>query len=256
MPESGRPSDSARLLAAQHTPEQIRRRLRGKGGPGYLRDLIYGAIDGAVTTFAVVAGVAGAELAGGIVIVLGLANLFADGFSMAVSNFLGTRADEQFREQARRNEERHIRLVPDGEREEIRQIFREKGFEGETLERIVGVITSEERRWVDTMIQEEHGLPLRGPSPWRAAFATFAAFLAIGAVPLAPYLFQILGFPVAQPLLYSAMLTGVAFFGVGALKSRIIEEHWLHAGITTLLMGGGAAGVAYLVGWFLKGVGS
>jgi hypothetical protein len=79
-------------LRTGHTPEAIRARLAAEREHSYLRDFIYGGIDGSVTTFAVVSGVAGADLAASIVIILGLANLIGDGFSMAASNFLGTRA--------------------------------------------------------------------------------------------------------------------------------------------------------------------
>jgi hypothetical protein len=78
-------------LAQQHTPLAVRKRLRRRPSASYLQDFIYGGVDGAVTTFAVVAGVAGANLDETVVIILGGANLLADGFSMGVSNFLGTR---------------------------------------------------------------------------------------------------------------------------------------------------------------------
>src|SRR5687768_3991101 len=104
MPRPRNPAPSELdALARQHTPAAVRERLDG-GPPGsYLRDFVYGAVDGTITTFAVVAGVAGAGLSVGVVIVLGLANLVADGFSMAVGNFLGTKAERERRDRARQD---------------------------------------------------------------------------------------------------------------------------------------------------------
>ena len=100
--------------AAEHTPEAIKRRLSSGVSQDYLKDSVYGAIDGAVTTFAVVSSVAGAGLGSGIVIIMGLANLLADGFSMASGNFLGTRAENQAADKAKREEELEIDLHPEG----------------------------------------------------------------------------------------------------------------------------------------------
>ena len=242
-------------LEADHTPAAIERRLRAPMSHSYLRDFIYGAIDGAVTTFAVVCGVQGAGLSEGVVVILGVANLIADGFSMAASNFLGTRAEEQLRHRARRREETHIETIPDGEREEIRQIFANKGFAGEDLDRAVEIITSDLNRWVDTMLQDELGLPLQGPSPLRAAAITFAAFVVVGVIPLLAFIADLLmasGFPAAFPA--SVVLTGVAFFVVGALKSRVIGEGWIASSLETLSIGGLAALLAYGIGALLRGI--
>lgn len=238
-------------LRAEHTPEVIRRRLADGPAHSYLRDVVYGAIDGAVTTFAVVSGVAGAGLSAGVVIVLGMANLLGDGFSMAVGNFLATRAEQQMQERARRTEEQHIAMVPEGEREEIRQIFASKGFAGKDLEHVVDVITANAKEWVATMMREELGYTLTPVSPGRAALATFAAFAVVGAVPLVPFLCQLLG-GVGQPFLWSSMLTALAFFMVGALKARLVQARWYAAGLETLAVGGGAALLAFLVGACLQ----
>ena len=238
---------------AEHTPDAIQRRLAANSSQDHLKDSIYGAIDGAVTTFAVVSSVAGAGLASGIVIILGLANLLADGFSMAAGNFLGTRAENQAARKARREEEEEIEAHPEGEREEVRQIFAAKGFEGETLEKVVEVITADKKQWVEVMLQEEHGMVPDRPSAIRAALATFLAFLVIGAIPLLAYLVNLLDPQlVPHPFLPACLLTGTAFFAVGALKSRFVDQHWALGGAETLGVGALAAGIAYGIGVLLR----
>lgn len=136
-----------------------------------------------MTAFAVVAGATGAGLAAGLVLVFGIANLLADGFSMAVSNYLGSRAEEQRRERLRVEEHHHVRVIPEGEREEVRQIFESKGITGAALDHVVEVITSDETLWVETMLREEHGLPSTGRSAGRAGVSTFVAFMLAGVGP-------------------------------------------------------------------------
>jgi vacuolar iron transporter family protein len=244
-----------RSLEVEHTPWAVRRRLRRRPSPSYLHDFIYGAIDGAVTTFAVVSGVAGADLGASVVIILGGANLIADGFSMAVSNYLGSRAERQRRELARREEERHIRLVPEGEREEIRQIFAAKGFEGQELERVVDVITSDAELWAETMMTEELGYGSSQPNELRAAATTLLAFLTIGFLPLAAYVYDLLApGELEAAFAWSAAMTGLAFFVVGSMKSRFVEQSWWRSGLETLAVGGLAAALAYATGALLQGV--
>ncbi|MCI0361700.1 MAG: VIT1/CCC1 transporter family protein, partial [Planctomycetaceae bacterium] len=162
----------SKQLQSEHTPEAIKHRIAAATQHSYLGDFVLGAVDGAITTFAIVAGSAGAGLSNGVVFVLGLANVLADGFSMAAGNYLRARSEQQLVARFRRMEEMHIDHIPDGEREEVRQIYRNKGFEGAALDNIVEVITQDRRQWVDTMLTEEWGLQLTPPTPWRAGLAT------------------------------------------------------------------------------------
>lgn len=235
-------------LEHDHTAEAIAERI-GSVKHSYVRDWIYGGIDGAVTTFAVVSGVAGAELSPAIVMILGFANLAADGFSMAASNFLGTRAEIDDYRRLEKIEYRHIAIAPEGEREEVRQIYRDKGFEGADLENAVDLITSDKDRWVKTMLTEEYGLPAEIRSPWLAAFSTFSAFIVCGLIPLVPYLFAI-----TNSFFLSSVLTGVTFFVIGSVKSRWSTASWLRSGLETLFVGALAAGLAYAAGVLLKGI--
>ena len=241
------------VLEHSHEPQEISRRLHASTKHSYLADFVYGAIDGTVTTFAVVSGVAGAGLSPEIIVILGFANLAGDGFSMAASNYLGTRTDRQLLEKARQMEARHIAKAPDGEREEIRQIFSQKGFDGELLEEIAGVITADKKRWIDTMLTDELGLRLSTPNPVCAAIVTFVAFLVVGFVPLFSFVWQLFGaLPMESAYGWSTAFTAIAFFGVGAAKSRFVEEKWYYAGLETLLVGGMAAGLAYGIGALLR----
>ncbi len=245
--------DRSSNLADEHTPGAIQTRLAAATSHSYLRDFVYGAMDGAVTTFAVVSGTAGASLSPGIAVVLGVANLLADGFSMAVGNYLSTKTEHEVIQRARRIEEAHIDQIPEGEREEIRQIFAGKGFDGDVLQQIVEVITNDRRQWVDTMITEEHGLRLESPSPTIAALVTFVAFALAGLVPLIPFLFidtKSLG----QLFVTSSLATGVTFFFIGWFKGHLLNRNRWRSAAETLTVGVIAAVLAYGVGGWLRGI--
>lgn len=231
----------------EHTPEAIRARLADAPRTSYLRDWIYGGIDGSVTTFAIVTGVGGADLSTRIILILGVANLLADGFSMAASNYLGTRTERQEEDALRAREQRHIAADAEGEREEVRQIFEAKGFTGENLERAVATMTADKDRWIDFMLAEEYGLARALRSPSAAAMATFSAFVVCGLVPLLPFLMRL---PRAFPI--SVAMTALTFFVIGSVRSRWLLLSWWRAGLETLALGGIAAALAYGVGWLTR----
>ena len=232
-----------------HSQEEVDARINGRGKRPILRDTVFGAIDGAVTTFAIVAGVAGAGLSPKIIVALGLANVLADGFSMAAGNYSGTKAELDDLKRIREIEERHIREAPEGEKLELRAILASKGLEGEVLEAATETIAANKPAWIRMMLVDEYGLSPVDPHPMRAAVATFLAFLAAGMVPLIPFLVR------AGPAFNASLaLTGAVFFAIGTLKSRWSLEPWWKSGLETLLIGGVAAGIAYFVGSLFRGI--
>ena len=242
-------------LKKTHTPAAIKKRLESGPENSYLKDFIYGSIDGIVTTFAIVSGVIGAELSSGIIIILGLANLIADGFSMGISNYLGTKSENELIDKAKKEELDHIEHYPEGEREEIRQIFARKGFKGDELENAVNTITSDVNRWVETMLQDELGFSLSKKSPLKSGLATFIAFIIIGFIPLASFVINWFepGL-IERPFLISSVFTGLAFFLVGAYKTRFVGKSWYLNGFETFIIGGIAAFIAYYIGSLLKAI--
>ena len=226
-----------------HSQREIAERIGAPPGRGLLRDAVYGGLDGSVTTFAIVAGVAGAGLSPFIIVALGLANVLADGFSMAAANYSGSKAELDNLRRIRAIEERHIRDHPEGERREAREILRHKGLSGQVLDDATDAITADREAWIELMLEGEYGLGGVDPHPLQSAAATFVAFLVAGMIPLLPFLVSLPG-----AFTISAWMTGVVFFAIGALKSRWSLARWWWSGIETLLIGGVAAAIAYGVG--------
>ncbi len=225
-----------------HSPGEIAKRLERRDDTNHLKDMVYGGIDGAVTTFAIVAGVEGAGFSHAVIVALGLANILADGFSMAAGNFAGTRAELDDRARIVSVEKRHLLHHRKGELEELRQILQLRGLEGDVLDGAVRTISADEARWLDIMLTDEYGLARTAPQPARAAVATFGAFLMAGFVPLVPFLF---GMPGAFQI--SVVATAATFFLIGALKSHWSLAPWWRSGLETLFIGAAAAVIAYAV---------
>jgi VIT1/CCC1 family predicted Fe2+/Mn2+ transporter len=236
-------------LEHEHTTEAIRMRLAADKRPNYLRDWVYGGIDGAITTFAVVAGVVGAGLSTNIILILGLANLVADGFSMAASNYTGTKTEVDELARYREVEERHIAVDPDGERQEIRQILSSKGLSGSALDDAIEALTSSRETWIDTMLVEEYGLSLNLRSPFMSGLSTFVSFMLFGSIPLIPF---VLGASSAFEIAFVA--TALAFFLIGTIKSKWSLAKWWNSGLETLAIGVAASAMAYGVGYLAQAI--
>lgn len=221
----------------------------------WVSDFVYGGIDGAVTTFAVVAGVQGASLPVSIVLILGFANLLADGVSMAVSKYSSDKAEKERIQRIRRLEYKSIRDNPQEERAEIEEILRDHGFSGKALESATQVITKDKDVWVDVMMKYEFDVVEEAIYPMKSARTTFLAFNAIGIIPLLGYIFTpFFQFDATVVFLFTTACTMAALFIVGAIKAQFTDGHWWSAGLRTVLVGGVAASLAYLVGYLLRGI--
>jgi len=225
---------------------------RTGGVQKYLGEFVYGGVDGSVTTFAVVAGAAGANLESSIVLILGFANLLADGFSMSVGAYLSKRSERQNFEKHQAIEYYEVDNMPELEREEVREIYRQKGFEGELLEKVTDVICSNRDRWVDTMMTDELGMMKETRSPLMIGATTYSAFIIIGFIPLITYVWDFLfGFS-GDKFIASCLLTTGAFIVIGWFKANVTQTSHRKAIAETVVLGAVAAIVAYLVGFYLE----
>lgn len=216
----------------------------------YIGDFVYGANDGLITTFAVVAGAAGAGFSPWVIIILGLANLLADGLSMGASRFLSITAERDFYESQKHREKWEMEHFPEIEKEEVRNILKRWGVKEERIEPVLQDLVKDKQRWLAIMMREELDLhESDATKPVRHGFATSAAFIAVGSLPLVPYLF---GLPTQSQFLVALFTTAFILFGVGAARTLITAGSWIKSGFEMLLIGGSAALLAFGVGWTLK----
>jgi vacuolar iron transporter family protein len=226
-----------------------------KDGGVSIKSLVYGGLDGIITTFAVVAGVAGADLSAGIVLILGFANLFADGISMAIGDFLSTRAETEYNEAERARELWEVENYPEGEKLELAELYEAKGIPKEDAEKLVSILAEHKDAWVDVMMAEELGIIEERESPLKNALVTFFSFAIFGFVPLVAYvLARAVPFLAENTFIVACLLTAITLFGLGAQKVRITNKNWFVSGAEMLILGGIAAAAAYGIGALLQGL--
>ena len=223
-----------------------------KRNQNYLGEFVYGGMDGAVTTFAVVAGAVGAGLDQAVIIILGFANLFADGFAMSVGSYLSAKSVIDNYDKHKRREYWEVEHTPESEKQEIREIYTAKGFKGELLERVVDQITADKDRWVDVMMKEELLMAEEKKSPFKIGLVTYLSFFAIGFIPLTiyvlNYIFQFSG----NMFIWTILLTSSCFILIGYLKTYVTQTSKIKGILETLSLGLIAATLAYFVGDLLE----
>ncbi len=223
----------------------------GSGWGEYIHDVVYGANDGIVTTFAVVSGANGAQLAPYVVVIMGFANVLADALSMGLGNYLSIRSKRDNYQRVRKEEMQEIETIPEIECEEIREIYAAKGFQGADLETVTRVITADKAVWADTMMREEHGLaPEDTDHAILHGVVTFCSFIVFGSLPILPYVL-----PIAEESRFSVTIASAAFalLLVGLLRSYVTRERIFRGPLEILSIGALCAAAAYFVGVMLRG---
>lgn len=235
---------------AMKSAEELHNTEQGK----YIKSLVYGGLDGIITTFAAVAGVAGAKLNISIVLIMGFANLIADGLSMAIGDYLSTKAENDYNRAERAREAWEVEHYPDGEKKELVELYVHKGLSEEDAVKLTEIISKNKSVWVDVMMKEELGIIESDESPLKNALVTFFSFCFFGFIPLIIFIMSLFIVNIPNPFIIACVLTGITLFLLGALKVKITGQNWFIAGLETFLVGGVAALSAYGVGVLLGGI--
>ncbi len=218
---------------------------------GLLREAVFGFNDGLVSTIALIAGLSGAVLDHSIVLLASVAEVFAGALSMGLGTYLGNKSERDVYQGELEREKWEIAHMPEIEREEIREIYRRRGFKGELLEKVTDVITSDKKVWIDVMMQDELGFAKRESMyhPVSHAFSMGIAFVVGSLFPLFPYLFQ----ETPRTFTFALMISGVALLVAGTVKTYFTRRPIWKSSLETFFIGAAAAAASYGIGVLLGG---
>ncbi len=212
---------------------------------GVLRPVIFGINDGIVSMIALVAGLAGAALENRVVIIAGLAEMFAGAISMALGEYISLKSELELKKNSKKVEITEIEEIPETERKEIEDIYRKKGFKGELLNKVVKTITSNKKVWLDTMIAEELKLgDGYDEDPKETGFFMGLAYILASLIPLLPFFFL----PLNTGLMVAIPLAIITLFFVGSAKSHFTRKTWWKSGLEMVIIGAAATIAGYYIG--------
>jgi len=240
-----------------HTFNATARKEPHQGTAGeYIQSVVFGGLDGIITTFAVVAAAAGSKLSQGTIFIIGFANLIADAIGMGIGDFLSSKAENDHAHSERKREKWEIDNVPEIEQKEMIDIYMAKGLPEEDAKRVVALLFESKEAFLDIMMIEELGMmPSEATSsPWKSALITFTSFIILGGLPMLPYLAS--GKYNERASTNAVFWSSVALFVVclyilGAIKGKITGKRWWLTGLTMLINGGITTTIAYLIGFSL-----
>ena len=218
---------------------------RGK----FIRHYIFGAEDGLISTLGFLSGITGAGISHLIIIIVGLAEIFAAALSMGIGTYLSSKSQIELKQRKIEIEKEIIERYPKFEKKELETMYRKKGFKGNELKKIVNKIFQNKQILLKEMLAFELGInPKKFENPKKSAFIMFISFFILAMIPLSPYLV----FPNEIAIFMSVILTVLALFLVGAVKTRLTKRNWLDSGLEMMFLGLIAAIITYFVGEFIS----
>jgi VIT1/CCC1 family predicted Fe2+/Mn2+ transporter len=218
-----------------------------------IKSIVYGGMDGILTIFAVVSGVVGARLDAVIVIIIGIANLLADGLAMGMGDYLSTKAEVDYKKDERQRESWESERYPEGEKKEMIAIYMNRGLTQDEAQQVVDILSRHEKTWIDVMMLEELGLVEEDALPTKNAATTFTSFVIFGSIPLISYIIMLFVpmIPNIVTFVLAIVLTATTLFILGAMKTRVTKKNPIRSGLETLLIGGGTALLSFFIGFGL-----
>jgi VIT1/CCC1 family predicted Fe2+/Mn2+ transporter len=210
---------------------------------GWLRPAVFGAMDGLVSNFALIAGVAGGGAHHQVIVLTGLAGLAAGAFSMAAGEYISVASQAELAQAEIEAERRELRHRPEAEELELAQLYEARGLDPELAREVARQLSRDPEEALGVHAREELGIdPDDLPSPVLAAGSSFLSFSVGACLPVLPYL---LG---AANLWPAGVLAAIGLFLAGALVSRVTARSWWYGGLRQLLLGGVAAAITFGVG--------
>lgn len=270
MPVPGAPTgnlrdlEAARKAHANRDPEASKAahlikkapEAHKKGGE-YIKNIVFGGLDGIITTFAVVSGATGGGLSVEVILILGFSNIFADAFSMGMGDALSTKAEHEYIRAERKREEWELENFAEGEIEEMIDLYEQRGMSRADATDVINKMAKYPQFFVDVMMTEELGLQVPGDdeNPWKDGLVTFASFVAFGLVPLLAYaILHGSNLDMNSLFAIACVLSAMTLFLLGAIKTKFSVMPWWKGGLEILFMGSFTALASYLVGWAVNAI--
>lgn len=223
----------------------------------FIKNIVFGGLDGIITTFAVVSGATGGGLGVDVILILGFSNIFADALSMGVGDAVSSKAEHEYIRAERRREAWEFENFKEGEIKEMVDLYESKGMSRADAQLVIKTMSKYEDFFIDVMMLEELQLVVPGDdeNPMLDGAVTFASFVVFGLVPLLSYaIFAAADLNLQTQDLFTiaCVLTVISLFILGAIKSQFSVKPWWRGGLEIMTMGTFTAATAYFIGWFVN----